>query len=118
MISTPLLGSTFCMLAVEVLVVKLGTPHVRKFAVMFAIVVTVMTVSPPSMNNATRSIFLHVTVVDPMISDWMSAYLRYLRSSMSFIHPALSRANSSFVMRVSIFRCVSILTIFRGKYIN
>ena len=101
-----------CVLEVAVLAVRLGTPPVRKFAVMSAIVVTVLTVSPQSMNNATRSIFLHVTVVDPMRRDWMSENLRYPRSSMLFIPPALSRANLSFVMRVSLFRCVSILTIF------
>ena len=45
------------MLAVAVLAVRLGTPPVHKFALMSAIVVTVLTVltvSPPSMNNATR----------------------------------------------------------------
>ena len=82
-----------CVLAVEVLVVKIVTPPVLKFVVMSAIVVTVLIVSPPSMNNATRSIFLHVTVVDPMRSVWMLAYLRYLRASLMFIPPALIRTN-------------------------
>ena len=39
------------MLEVAVLAVRLGTPPVRKFAVLSDIVVTVLTVSPPSMNN-------------------------------------------------------------------
>ena len=51
-LGSPLLGSTVCVLAVEVLAVRLGTLPVRKFAVMSAIVVTVLTVSSPSMNNA------------------------------------------------------------------
>ena len=82
-----------CVLAVEVLAVRLGTLPVHKFAVISAIVVTVLTIFPLSMNNATRSIYLHVTVVDPMRRDWMLAYLRYPRSSMLFIPPPLSRAN-------------------------
>ena len=46
------------MIAVAVLAVRLGAPPVNKFAVMSAIVVKVLTVSPPSMKNSTRSIFL------------------------------------------------------------
>ena len=72
------------MLAVEVLAVRLGIPLVIKFVVIYTIVVTVLTVSNPSMNNATRSVFLHGTVVDLMRRDWMSAYLRYPRSYMLF----------------------------------
>ena len=61
-------------IVVEVLVLELGKPSVRRFAAMSVIMVNVLTVSPPSMNNAARSIFLQVTVVDPMRSDWMSMY--------------------------------------------
>ena len=64
-------------LAVEVLSVRLGIMPVCKFAVMSSIVVTVLAVSPPSTNNATRSISLHVTVVDPMRRDWMSASMSF-----------------------------------------
>ena len=47
-LGAPLLGSTVCVFGVAVLSVRLGAPPVRKFLVMSAIVVAVLTVSPPS----------------------------------------------------------------------